>query len=383
MRPVGRGDTGKQVVDIQTRLAALGYFLGDEGADGFFGPHTESAIRAFQQQRLLFADGIVEDNTWTELVEAGYQPGDRLLYLRVPYMRGDDVLYLQRRLDELGFDCGPVDGIFSPLLEVAVTEFQRNAGLNVDGIVGETTLDRMRRLQKVGDEGRLVNIPDRMDGYVGLRLAARAAGEHRPGPRRPGQGRPGAERDEREGRQPRSRQAAGRAARGRRGGGASSCARPTSTCRSTSGPMPPTCGSRTSTSASITPTRPSPKAQGAASYYFANSVYQSKAGKRLAGYIVDALSRELGRVDLRKHGRNYACLREVKPLAVMVEPGFLSNPEEGRAVLPIPRSSPAKPRPYCTASRPIWPGCSGARGRRHPRPGRRPGQLAASARRMV
>ena len=73
-----------------------------------------------------------------------------------------------------------------------------------------------------------------------------------------------------------------------------------------------------------------PKAQGTASYYFANSVYLSKAGKRLAGYIVDALSRELGRADLHKHGRNYACLREVKPLAVMVEPGFLSNPEEAR-----------------------------------------------------
>ena len=54
----------------------------------------------------------------------------------------------------------------------------------------------------------------------------------------------------------------------------------------------------------------------------------SKAGKRLAGYIVDALSRELGRVDLRKHGRNYACLREVKPLAVMVEPGYLSHPRK-------------------------------------------------------
>ena len=73
----------------------------------------------------------------------------------------------------------------------------------------------------------------------------------------------------------------------------------------------------------------SDKAQGAATYYFANRVYQCKTGKRLAGYIVDALCRELGRVDLRKHGRNYACLREVKPLAVMVEPGYLSHPEEG------------------------------------------------------
>ena len=193
MRPVGRGDTGKQVVDIQTRLGALGHFLGKEGVDGFFGPHTENAIRAFQQRRLLYADGIVEDNTWTELVEAGYEPGDRLLYLRVPYMRGDDVLFLQRRLDELGFDCGPVDGIFSPLLEVAVTEFQRNAGLTVDGIVGETTLDRLRRLQKSGDPIPSVNIPDRMDGYVGLSSLSglRVSIDPAHGGREPGSQRPG------------------------------------------------------------------------------------------------------------------------------------------------------------------------------------------------
>jgi N-acetylmuramoyl-L-alanine amidase len=332
MRPVGRGNTGKQVVDIQTRLAALGYFLGSEGADGFFGPHTESAIRAFQQQHLLFADGVVEDNTWTELVEAGYQPGDRLLYLRVPYMRGDDVLYLQRRLDELGFDCGPVDGIFTPLLEVAVTEFQRNAGLNVDGIVGETTVDRIRRLQKLGDEGKAVNIPDRMDGYVrldsipGLRVSIDPAhgGRERgfPGPNGT------SEKD--------VNLALGvQLAQLLREAGAevfllreADVIVPLYERMEAANVWEPDVHICLHHSYS-----PSPRPCGAACYYFANSVYLSRAGKRLAGYIVDALSRELPRVDLQKHGRNYACLREVKPLSVMVEPGFLSNPEEGRRLL--------------------------------------------------
>jgi len=76
-------------------------------------------------------------------------------------------------------------------------------------------------------------------------------------------------------------------------------------------------------------TNPSLMAQGTAAYYFANSAYESKGGRRLAGYIVDSLVRELGRVDLHKHGRNYACLRELKPLTVMVEPGYLSHPDEG------------------------------------------------------
>jgi N-acetylmuramoyl-L-alanine amidase len=328
MRPVGRGNTGKQVVDIQTRLGALGYFLGKEGADGFFGPHTENAIRAFQQQRLLYADGIVEDNTWTELVEAGYLPGDRLLYLRVPYMRGDDVLYLQRRLDELGFDCGPVDGIFSPQLEVAVTEFQRNAGLNVDGIVGETTLDRLRRLQKTGDPLPSVNIPDRMDGYVGLESfnGLRVSIDPAHGGRERGyQGSNGiAEKDAN------LALAMSLATLLRQAGSE------TFLTRHTDLNLP--LYERTDAAGAWEPHihicihhafASTPKAQGAAAYYFANSMYVSKAGKRLAGYIVDALTSELGRMDLHPHGRNFACLREVKPLSVMVEPGFLSHPTEG------------------------------------------------------
>ncbi|MCE5253960.1 MAG: N-acetylmuramoyl-L-alanine amidase [Actinomycetia bacterium] len=331
MRPVGRGDIGKRVVDIQTRLAALGYFLGREGADGFFGPHTENAIRAFQQQRLLFADGVVEDNTWTELVEAGYKPGERLLYLRVPAIRGDDVLYLQKRLGDFGFDSGPADGIFSPALEVAVTEFQRNAGLNVDGIVGETTLDRLRRLHKDGTHEYLVSIPDRLNGYVrksslsGLRVSldpAHGGMEH---------GSVGVggvrEKDPNLG-------LAVELARLLEGNGAL-------VQLTREGDVSRALYDRTEMANAWSPDihiclhhnwNPSAKAQGAATYFFANSAYESAAGRRLAGYIVDALCRELDRVDLHKHGRNYACLREVKPLSVMIEPGFLSHPEEGPAL---------------------------------------------------
>lgn len=329
MRPVGRGDRGTRVVDVQTRLAALGYFLGREGADGLFGPHTENAIRAFQQQRLLFADGVVEDNTWTELVEAGYEPGERLLYLRVPYMRGDDVLYLQRRLNELGFDCGPVDGIFAPPLEEAVTDFQRNAGLNVDGIVGETTLDRLRRLRQVNQREDGGGIPDRMNGYVGTHSLQGLRVSIEPAPFGPERG------------------ASAKAGRTERELSLSLGTRLADLLESAGAQVYLLCGEldalslyeRTEAAGAWAPDihvalrhsySPSPSAQGAAAFYFANAVYLSHGGRRLAGYIVDALSRELGRVDLHKHGRNYACLREVKPLAVLVEPGFFSHPEEGR-----------------------------------------------------
>jgi N-acetylmuramoyl-L-alanine amidase len=316
------------VVDIQTRLAALGYFLGSEGADGVFGPNTEKAIQAFQQGRLLCAGGVVEANTWTELVEAGYLPGERLLYLREPFMRGDDVLSLQRRLNELGFDCGPVDGIFSPELEVAVTEFQRNVGLNVDGIVGDTTWDRLRLLNKLGDAQRAGSSPDRMNGYVGRRSLSglRVSIDAGHGGTDQGSVGIGGLREKDVNLALAVRLAGILGERGAatylvRDGDATQALYDRIEAASAWQPDVHICLHHS--------VNPSPKAQGAAAYYFANGSYESKAGKRLAGYIVDAFVRELGRVDLRKHGRNYACLREVKPLAVMVEPGYLSHAEEG------------------------------------------------------
>ena len=117
--------------------------------------------------------------------------GDRLLYLRMPFMRGDDVLALQRQLNELGFDSGPEDGIFGPLTDAALTEFQRNAGVNVDGIVGEATLAHLRRIRKAETGAQARKIPDRMAGYVGQRHPAGPACVGGPGARgsRLGRGR--------------------------------------------------------------------------------------------------------------------------------------------------------------------------------------------------
>ena len=73
--------------------------------------------------------------------------GDRFLYRRTPMLRGDDVAELQQRLCTLGFDTGRVDGIFGDATAQALGEFQRNAGLPVDGIVGGATLEELVRLE--------------------------------------------------------------------------------------------------------------------------------------------------------------------------------------------------------------------------------------------
>jgi N-acetylmuramoyl-L-alanine amidase len=135
MRIYRVGDQGPAVRDIQDRLAALGF---EPGADprAIFGEGTREAVTAFQKAKGLDVDGIVGPNTWRSLYEAGYRLGDRILFLRRPMMRGEDVAELQSRLNSLGFDPGKVDGIFGPDTESAILDFQHNRHLAEDGKMG-------------------------------------------------------------------------------------------------------------------------------------------------------------------------------------------------------------------------------------------------------
>lgn len=116
-----------------------------------FSEATEATVEAFQRSRGLAITGVVDDTTWARLLEAGWHLGDRLLYLVKPYLRGDDVAELQVRLSQLGFDPGRVDGVFGPLLNRALCEFQRNCGLETSGTLTKRTLIELRRFSPVSD----------------------------------------------------------------------------------------------------------------------------------------------------------------------------------------------------------------------------------------
>ena len=135
MRLYRVGDEGPAVRDIQDRLAALGF---EPGADkrSLFGEGTVVAVTAFQKAKGLDVDGIVGPDTWRSLYESGYRLGDRILFMRRPMIRGEDVAELQSRLNSLGFDSGKVDAIFGPDTEAAVIDFQHNRHLAEDGKVG-------------------------------------------------------------------------------------------------------------------------------------------------------------------------------------------------------------------------------------------------------
>jgi L,D-transpeptidase ErfK/SrfK len=79
----------------------------------------------------------------------------RYLRLMSPTMSGPDVRALQESLKELGIYRGVVDGIFGPQTDQAVREFQSQAGITVDGIVGPNTWDAIGIKQIPPAKGKL------------------------------------------------------------------------------------------------------------------------------------------------------------------------------------------------------------------------------------
>lgn len=167
------GDRGDAVRDVQHRLIGAGYVIGPTEL-GSFSEATERAVREFQAARAIRVDGVVGTETWSALVESGFALGDRLLYLRTPNLRGDDVVALQQTLNRLGFDAGREDGILGPESATALREYQRNAGLSVDGVAGPATLDSLRRVETMAG-GSVARVRERDElrrpsGLAGRRI---------------------------------------------------------------------------------------------------------------------------------------------------------------------------------------------------------------------
>ena len=139
--------------ELQRRLSAAGFLAPGSAEDSTFCARTHAALIAFQDSHGLRATGECDDQTWSALIEASWTLGERLLFLRSPNIRGDDVAELQSSLNRLGFDCGRVDGIFGPLLVKAITDFQVNMGLEPSGFCTPELVEHLRRVGSQSGSG--------------------------------------------------------------------------------------------------------------------------------------------------------------------------------------------------------------------------------------
>lgn len=326
MRTLRRGDRGREVVDLQTRLHSLGFDLGNRGIDGVFGLRTELAVKTFQRGLGILTDGMVGGATYGELVEAGHRPGGRLLYFGEPPLRGADVMELQRMLDDLGFGPVAVNGLFDGRTARAVRDFQKNAGLVADGVVDGAVFKSLGiyAAQSVGTH----QFPDKSGGYFpedlfsgGVVLDAARGG-----------------RD------------VGCVARNGSGRGVSEADLNLAVVQELAQILPAreilltrdddeevsvshraflanTSGAKMLFSVHHASHR-TPEARGTATFYFERLGYRSHRGRMAAAYVQRSVSRALNLPDVGEFGRSYGILRETNMPAVMVEPLYLTNPED-------------------------------------------------------
>jgi len=154
------GMSGSEVTKLQDDLRALGYFHVD--STGYYGPITAEAVRNLQRDYGLEQDGIAGPKTFSLI--------DRLLGRTGTYeqanrgesaistsqvlkkgMSGDSVMQLQNSLKALGYFYVEPTGYYGDITVSSVLNFQRDHGLEQDGVAGPKTLSAINNLLGRGD----------------------------------------------------------------------------------------------------------------------------------------------------------------------------------------------------------------------------------------
>lgn len=134
---------GTKVSQLQQDLKQLGYYYAE--ITGNVGSKTEAAIKEFQKDHGLTADGIAGPKTLDAIAAAVGAAGGSTSSGSGSGLRlgstGTDVTNLQKDLTTLGFYYGDITGHFGSMTQTAVKKFQKSRGLTQDGVAGTTTLN--------------------------------------------------------------------------------------------------------------------------------------------------------------------------------------------------------------------------------------------------
>ncbi len=154
-RTLRKGYTGADVIAVQQKLKELGFYSGS--VDGVYGTGSTAAVKQFQQQNGLTADGLVGSRTYTALMSASTgsssnsgsdnsssssdsTSGQDYAEGTLSYgSSGTEVKKMQQALKALGYNVS-ADGSYGALTQMAVTQFQKRNGLTADGVAGSATL---------------------------------------------------------------------------------------------------------------------------------------------------------------------------------------------------------------------------------------------------
>ncbi|MEM1393325.1 MAG: peptidoglycan-binding protein [Cyanobacteria bacterium P01_H01_bin.150] len=152
------GATGLKVSKLQEALKQLNFYFGT--IDSVFGRKTEAAVIKFQKvYSHLPSNGLVDAETILQLDEDVWLSRKEVIR---EGCTGEDVKALQEMFTIYDSQTLTADGYFGRKTKEAITWFQQNWGLQVDGIVGEQTWVALYRHQ-VHD----VPVEDRVNYFFG------------------------------------------------------------------------------------------------------------------------------------------------------------------------------------------------------------------------
>ena len=161
------GSSGQKVRTLQNRLIQLGWLGGK--ATGDYDAATEAAVKAFQRRtKGLWDDGVAGPDTLKALYSSGAAKSSSVAASIGETLErgseGEAVRTLQRRLKDLGYLTGTVDGSFGIATEAAVIAFQQRNGLTPDGKAGNATLNRLYDSDAVKNGGSPVDTSTKTEG---------------------------------------------------------------------------------------------------------------------------------------------------------------------------------------------------------------------------
>lgn len=132
--------------------------IGSQIASDLYARGAFSGDRCRQQEQALYQMGMSPAAAQAELTRLGCMgsypatAGPTVMSSARPVVQSDPFIAdIQKRLNDAGYDAGPVDGVLGPRTTTAITEYQKAQGLPEDGAPSPALLIELERTVAQGD----------------------------------------------------------------------------------------------------------------------------------------------------------------------------------------------------------------------------------------
>ncbi|MCQ2609324.1 MAG: peptidoglycan-binding protein [Lachnospiraceae bacterium] len=131
---VKRSYEGDDIIMIQQRLYELSYIMEETDINGYFGEKTETAVKNLQLSNKIPPTGTIDLKTLNLL------HSDNVIAYTIDKNAKESIIKkYQKRLQDLGYYLGDINGTYTESFKEAVRDYQYNNSQIADGWIGPST----------------------------------------------------------------------------------------------------------------------------------------------------------------------------------------------------------------------------------------------------